>query len=72
MSSSIYQDNPCTECQPPQRHPGCHAECQLYRSWRNAVMERKTKYWEGRSAEDMLDGMEKTRSKRRNQRRNTR
>lgn len=69
MSSSFYQDNPCTECQPPQRQPGCHSSCTAYKKWRYTIDERKAKYWGDRSKWSMLDSMEKTRMKNRGKRR---
>lgn len=72
MRGSIYQDNPCTNCKPPTRHLGCHADCPIYKSWRETVEERKAKYWEDRSKADMLDSMEKARSQRRERRRHSR
>lgn len=69
VNSSFYQDNPCMECQPPQRQPGCHSSCPAYKKWRHAVEERKAKYWEDRSKADMLDSMENARKKSRGKRR---
>ena len=69
MSSSFYQDNPCTECQPPQRQLGCHSSCTVYKKWRYTIDERKAKYWNDRSKRSMLDSMEKTRMKNRGKRR---
>ena len=24
---------PCKDCVPPERHPGCHPECEKYLAW---------------------------------------
>ena len=46
------KDNPCRECVPPKRYPGCHAVCEAYISWKEEWdtlkdKERKQKQMDG-------------------------
>ena len=35
--------NPCKECVPPERHPGCHTFCEAYIEWKEEWEELKVK-----------------------------
>ncbi len=70
MSSVIYQGNPCRFCEPPRRHPGCYADCEVYKQWKRDVSERKKKVLEARTREGVQNSMERRRAIRRARGRN--
>jgi hypothetical protein len=67
--NGIYGDNPCKECVPPKRRPGCHAECEEHRAWKEEVNERKAQIADERAKGKMLDSVLKGKTRLVNRRR---
>jgi hypothetical protein len=36
-------DLKCKKCVPPERHPGCHDDCEWYQAWKKEWEEAKNK-----------------------------
>ena len=47
------KDNPCKDC--PDRHIGCHSDCERYLAWRKVYDERNSKVFNERSKSRAVD-----------------
>ena len=56
----MYSDNPCHKCM--DRAIGCHGSCEKYKTWDAELERRKASL--GRAKENMMNDMERQRSKR--------
>ena len=45
-------DCPCRFCVAPERHAGCHATCDKYKTWNAAHQEELAKLYAQRKADD--------------------
>jgi len=60
----LYGDNPCKECKPPKRHPGCHGTCEERRIWKEELDSKKAQIFADKHRESQLDSFEQKRMKR--------
>ena len=57
MTEQVYRKNPCKGCEPPTRRPGCHADCEKHRAWKEEVRERKAQIRDVREKDKLLDSV---------------
>ena len=49
----MMTDAPCLDC--PDRHVGCHSECQKYKGWLYIHIEERTKFNKARTKKEIVE-----------------